>query len=1132
MLAGGAAWFAAAVPHATAASTLQDAAEANERIPELPSLEWVDARVQELKSGGESARVELDVMQAVAASMRQSMAFQAAAEDARKAIEQAPAQLEQVRARLASLQQASDLAEELERTARTMDLSQVQQQATDAVRELGAARDAVAARLASDKRRQEQRQSLPVEVVNLRAGLAKSMAEVRERLVSDPDAKQPVTMAALAATRRTQAELEARQAELDRLTATSDLAMARSQLEQSSVPLAELAASVWQRALDERLRRQSQQQTTEARVVAESVEQADPALKAVAEENVLLGQRLIRAAELTNSALSLTRQSDREAADLQRVFRGEVRRLDLHTGEVVGRQFLRKLAQLRDRGLVERSIRQTRSSILSIGLELIDLGDRLESLRTIDEAAESRLDKVEGLEARQRASLKEAMLPMLEQQRDRFILPLIEAEQRAAAALEQQAAAQQKLVAVMLEYRDFLERNLLTLRTARPMTWSQLPAASGDLVAFITDMERLRGLEDLGAMADESTGTWGLAVLALLLLLLARPWCTRVLQRTGDRVARVVTDRFEETLLAVVATIVLAAPLPAAVWFLVWQIREVSNVSPLMAMAGMILSASLPIIGLFCVVIAVSRRGGLAERHFRSQPEPLRALRRICLGLLLAVPVLMVLAGTSALSVDAQAGAGEASQMAAWLATMAMCGGLGWALNPWRGPAAARMRRERRGLPYRARWIWYPVILVGLLVPAVVAWQGYVFSALIGITKIGASLWVVALATYGQRLLARWLSAASRRIAAQQLTRRREAAVRDGTEGPDPEIDSERVDLAALNEQSRRIIRSGALTAVLLGLIVVWADTLPAFEGLRTVSLWSTLQEQRIPGGDGVHRVAVPTTLLDLLGAVVVLVLTVVVTRNIPGLLELVVLSRLPISKGASYAIVTISRYALATTGGSLLLGMLGVTWENIQWLVGFAVLGLSFGFQEIFKNLVSGVILLVEQPIRVGDVVTVGGITGRVARISMRATTIVDWDRKELVMPNSGFITAPFTNWTLSDSRTRQVIAVGVAYGSDYRLVERVLVEAASADAEVSKDPPPVAVLVGFGDNSVNFEVRMVVDNVDTLPGPTHRVRLAIADALRSQGIEIPFPQRDLHLRSIDEAAAATLRGGVRTAR
>jgi small-conductance mechanosensitive channel len=135
-------------------------------------------------------------------------------------------------------------------------------------------------------------------------------------------------------------------------------------------------------------------------------------------------------------------------------------------------------------------------------------------------------------------------------------------------------------------------------------------------------------------------------------------------------------------------------------------------------------------------------------------------------------------------------------------------------------------------------------------------------------------------------------------------------------------------------------------------------------------------------------------------------------------------------------------------------------------------------------------------------------------------------------VMPNSGFITAPFTNWTLSDSRTRQVIAIGVAYGSDYRLVERVLVEAASADAEVSKDPPPVAVLVGFGDNSVNFEVRMVVDNVDTLPGPTHRVRLAIADALRSQGIEIPFPQRDLHLRSIDEAAAATLRGGVRTAR
>jgi potassium efflux system protein len=175
----------------------------------------------------------------------------------------------------------------------------------------------------------------------------------------------------------------------------------------------------------------------------------------------------------------------------------------------------------------------------------------------------------------------------------------------------------------------------------------------------------------------------------------------------------------------------------------------------------------------------------------------------------------------------------------------------------------------------------------------------------------------------------------------------------------------------------------------------------------------------------------------------------------------------------------------------------------------------LGFGLQEIFANFVSGLILLFERPIRIGDVITLEDVTGTVTRIQIRATTITDWDRKELVVPNKDLITGRLLNWTLGDRVNRLVINVGVAYGSDTRQVHELLLQIADQHPDVLEDPAPLVTFEAFGDSTLNFVLRCYLSSLgDRLP-TLHDLNSAIHEQFATAGIEIAFPQRDLHIRS-----------------
>jgi potassium efflux system protein len=185
---------------------------------------------------------------------------------------------------------------------------------------------------------------------------------------------------------------------------------------------------------------------------------------------------------------------------------------------------------------------------------------------------------------------------------------------------------------------------------------------------------------------------------------------------------------------------------------------------------------------------------------------------------------------------------------------------------------------------------------------------------------------------------------------------------------------------------------------------------------------------------------------------------------------------------------------------------------------------GLGFGLQEIFANLVSGIILLFERPIRIGDVVTIGTITGKVSRIEMRATTLIDMDQKDLIVPNKTFITSQLVNWTLSDAITRLVIPVGIAYHSDVELAHRVMLETVRSTPLVLAEPEPSVLFIGFGESSLDFSIRIFVNELKNRLPVTHDLLMRLDKAFREHNIEIPVPQRDLHIRSMPEGAEKNL--------
>lgn len=404
-----------------------------------------------------------------------------------------------------------------------------------------------------------------------------------------------------------------------------------------------------------------------------------------------------------------------------------------------------------------------------------------------------------------------------------------------------------------------------------------------------------------------------------------------------------------------------------------------------------------------------------------------------------------------------------------------------------------------------------PVILIALIA------LGYYYTALNLITHIINTYiaWVVW--SLVRHTIYRGVTVASRRLAYRRLQEKRQQKQQDSSDASasdDVVVITEQEEGLDLNEVRSQLLRFADLfiwTALFVIFYYVWSDLVTVVSYLRDITLW----QQTSTTEAGV--VTETISLFNLIVALIIVVITYILVRNIQGILEILLFSRVKLSQGTPYTITTLLTYILVAVGGAWAFSTLGMSWSKLQWLFAALSVGLGFGMQEIFANFVSGIILLFERPIRVGDTVTINDVTGTVAKIRIRAITMIDPDRKEVIVPNKSFVTGQVTNWALSNTVTRLVISVGVAYGSDLELVKRLLLQAAHEQPSVLKDPEPRALFLTFGASTLDHELRVYVGQVsernDTLDALNRRVNQLFAE----NNIDIAFNQLDIFIKNKD---------------
>jgi len=262
----------------------------------------------------------------------------------------------------------------------------------------------------------------------------------------------------------------------------------------------------------------------------------------------------------------------------------------------------------------------------------------------------------------------------------------------------------------------------------------------------------------------------------------------------------------------------------------------------------------------------------------------------------------------------------------------------------------------------------------------------------------------------------------------------------------------------------------------------------------------------------------------DLLAFILTIVVAFALSRLIRFFLEEEAFPRMQLRRGVGNAVATLLHYIVLLLGFILALSAAGMDFTRVALFAGAFSVGIGFGLQSVVNNFVSGLILLFERPIQIGDMVEVGTLRGEVRRIGARSSTVRTFDGAEVIVPNANLISEPVVNWTLSDRRRRLDLSVGVAYGTDPEAVLELLQGVAEANSAVLETPKAEALFLEFGDSSLNFRLRVWIPRFEE--GFTIRSQLTVAinAALRDAGIQIPFPQRDLHLRSVESDVIRSL--------
>jgi potassium efflux system protein len=1119
VFSAGPAWADSPVPSISAEGTVS-----------AEQIESAIAAVEAREGLSEETRTRvIDQLRDAKARLQNAQSARADAAAFAEAIQTAPAETETLRRQLDEPAPDAPTAESLGIDESTP-LTELEQALATKLA-ASAAAEARLADLESQITAQADRPSKARAKINaLRSGMDEQAATID----SEPPPAEP---AILTDARKLAAQLtlEARKAELNKLdqeivSNNVRLELKRAQRDTAARALANLRREleVLQSAVNEKRQISATQALQETALAELAAAGKHPVVRALAEGNVELTSELPTVAadieRVTGELLAI----DEQARDIEQSLARSRQRLEVGgVTQAIGRLFVEERRNLPQVSQYRAEVRERRRTLADIGLAQVRIEEQRRELSPLDERIEQVMSTVRSdiSDDEKIAEIRDEVELLLKSRRD-LLTQVARTYTIYIRALGDLDVAQRRLLGSAEEYKQFLDQNLLWIPSAAPF-WVQEAENLGPAIAWaLSPVSWSRSVNSLAEAFRYSPLPFTVALLVLGFVFYSRRSLTARFKELNEKVGRLSTDHIGLTFAALGISAVRALPLPLLLAILGWALTRSPYHSDFTAAVATSLHAVAPFLYNTLLFRVLCARDGVMQVHFGWSAERLRVIRKQLDRLtVIGVPLIFVAVLLYGAPVPAHR---ESLARLVFVILLIIFSGLGHALlHPQKGVVASHYQEHGSTGASRFRWLWYVLGAGTPLVLAVAALLGFLYTAATLTGHLVDTFWLILVITIVKLIVMRWLALTKRKIAWQLALQEqeerqaaREAKAETDSEAP-PATETKPLDLDAVDQQTTRLVNAGLVFVGILAAWGIWSEVVPALGIFDQVSLWS--QTTMIDGQETI----VPVTLGDLLFALVIAGVTAIASTNLPGLMEIAVLQRITLQPGSRYAINTLVRYVVVTIGTIAVLNIIGWKWSQIQWLVAALSVGLGFGLQEIVANFVSGLVILFERPVRVGDTVTVGQLTGTVSRVRIRATTITDWDRKEIIVPNKSFITEQVINWTLSDPITRIVIPVGISYGSDVELAHRVMQETLHSMPLVLDEPPPKVYFVGFGDSSLNFNLYVHSRELsDRLP-LTHAVHEEILGALRKNGIEISFPQRDLHLRSVDEKISAFRREG-----
>ncbi|MCU1756253.1 mechanosensitive channel MscK [Pseudomonas helleri] len=584
-------------------------------------------------------------------------------------------------------------------------------------------------------------------------------------------------------------------------------------------------------------------------------------------------------------------------------------------------------------------------------------------------------------------------------------------------------------------------------------------------------------------------------VLVVIALLWKRRYLYNKLNDIHKDIGHFKRDSQWHTPLAILINILLAMPVSLALALCGYALQ--TDARGMNANTGAALMQMAEAWLVFYTAYRILAPGGVAELHFRWE-KPLVAFLQNWIRRL----GLVVLALVAVVAFAEQQPAALADDVLGILVVLTCYATMAWLL------CRLILNDQTEKKAYRVRkLLGFAFALLPLALFVAVCF-GYYYTALKLSDRLINTLYLLMLWLVVEATFVRGLSVAARRLAYQRALAKRQAAKEAG-EGNDAIVEEPTLDIEQVNQQSLRLIRLALLAAFIGVLYWVWADLISVFSYLDNITLYE------YTSGTGANMSMVPISIGDVLGALIIVGISIALARNLPGLLEVLVLSRLDLAQGSAYATTTLLTYVIIGVGFVATLSTLGVSWDKLQWLVAALSVGLGFGMQEIFANFISGIMILFERPVRIGDTITIGNLSGTVSKIRIRATTITDFDRKDIIVPNKTFITGQLINWSLTDTITRVTLKLGVDYGSDLDLVKSLLLKAAQENPRVLKEPEPHVYFLSFGQSTLDHELRMHVRDLGDRNPVIDEVNRFINREFKAHNINISFQQMEVYLKN-----------------